>query len=876
MSRWHEPSCKSPAVFVTGALPYCRSCDQSPDIEKLVAEQARASPPWAVPPDEALGELHLYWPETVLYKSQSTTQLQSRGRLTVDGANASKDNATDHLDVHAPPASPIYKKRLSDAEFRVLHISAATDSDSPVHAVLEDHRTDDCPEYEAVSYCWGGEDGNSKRSHPIYLGDYWDILLQTNNCWSMLQHLRPRTGARPVWVDAVCINQEDHFEREIQVSMMGNIYRRCLRAIIYLGEDVVPPKGLARTKHRTYPGRHDLSEFQNIIPASLTDLKQLFKLKYFQRVWVIQEVIQAPAAVIPAYGHHFMVGPQTPDRMQSTDWNSTNAPWMQHICTGEAKSDLLRLLQQTRASQATDPRDKVFGLLGFALRTQNLRPDYSISSLHTYIGTITHLLLNDHFIGLLTGASGHPAGPKFPSWLPNWNLLDMGARLLLISDYYKHVPSRQFDRSPFGKLVADLDPECQTLLKKTCVASIDYHSDFMASALWSTDQPSIDPSTLELSISLIHLCQFTSPIVQVHQYIFGQPCRVFEIETANSKLYVCTSDTPFDSIVEPGRNELFLLAEPNHPTLLLAMRYLPENGKYRLLKCCFCFDIFLSRNPFRRPRFMQVDPNSPKPPRTRNKKGPSVSILGRTVHKALTEVAEGLEKLSNQSRETLTKIQAFEGQHRLDQEGIITAVLAVFRKLVSDPGTGFLDSYVDFLLQCCPNCSAKAEGETVYMTISPKTWAVIHGALNWNNESVKVEFFSPLNIGRLNPWTWHETSLHPETYAEGTVARRHMKLLDSFFFESNFGHLACMGADVMSTELVMKLSAQSLREWLEKSPYFELVFSLRTCGRIVDEDETVLTTEEPRDEYRSICYYNWPDSFLDGQSPGRIRRVTIV
>jgi hypothetical protein len=88
---------------------------------------------------------------------------------------------------------------------------------------LHTYTQDDCPEYETVSYTWGGEEGDSSLCKPIFLGPYWDVLFQTRNCWDMLKLLRPREGFRMVWVDAICINQRDKEEREDQVAKMGRI-----------------------------------------------------------------------------------------------------------------------------------------------------------------------------------------------------------------------------------------------------------------------------------------------------------------------------------------------------------------------------------------------------------------------------------------------------------------------------------------------------------------------------------------------------------------------------------------------------------------------------------------------------------------------------
>jgi hypothetical protein len=51
-----------------------------------------------------------------------------------------------------------------------------------------------------------------------------------------LLHLRDRFLERNIWIDAVCINQEDLSERESQIQIMSKIYGHANRVIIWLGE----------------------------------------------------------------------------------------------------------------------------------------------------------------------------------------------------------------------------------------------------------------------------------------------------------------------------------------------------------------------------------------------------------------------------------------------------------------------------------------------------------------------------------------------------------------------------------------------------------------------------------------------------------------
>ena len=88
----------------------------------------------------------------------------------------------------------------------------------------------DYPDYEAISYAWG--DPNEM------------IIVQVNqrafavrkNLNSALRHLILASSDRLLWVDAICINQNDIGEKEHQVSQMHTVYFAAGKVIIWLGE----------------------------------------------------------------------------------------------------------------------------------------------------------------------------------------------------------------------------------------------------------------------------------------------------------------------------------------------------------------------------------------------------------------------------------------------------------------------------------------------------------------------------------------------------------------------------------------------------------------------------------------------------------------
>ena len=59
----------------------------------------------------------------------------------------------------------------------------------------------------------------------------------TKNLSNALVSLRRPYESRLLWVDALCINQDDVEERSQQVSIMGRIYKEARMVLVYLGEE---------------------------------------------------------------------------------------------------------------------------------------------------------------------------------------------------------------------------------------------------------------------------------------------------------------------------------------------------------------------------------------------------------------------------------------------------------------------------------------------------------------------------------------------------------------------------------------------------------------------------------------------------------------
>ncbi|KAI0805663.1 heterokaryon incompatibility protein-domain-containing protein [Xylaria sp. FL0064] len=86
------------------------------------------------------------------------------------------------------------------------------------------------PTYRCVSYTWG----DPKDTTCIRVNGRRMQIRQ--NCKDVLRQFHRHSGAdRYLWVDAICINQTDPHEKNIQVAMMGAIYQKAELVLACLG-----------------------------------------------------------------------------------------------------------------------------------------------------------------------------------------------------------------------------------------------------------------------------------------------------------------------------------------------------------------------------------------------------------------------------------------------------------------------------------------------------------------------------------------------------------------------------------------------------------------------------------------------------------------
>ena len=118
---------------------------------------------------------------------------------------------------------------FSKKVIRLIELSRSIEPDSLACKFLY-KSLDDKPEYNALSYYWGA---------PSVLGAIrldGEVVYIRQNLRRFLESLTARLSTTIIWLDALCINQEDVEERNWQVSLMQDIYESAQNVYAWLGE----------------------------------------------------------------------------------------------------------------------------------------------------------------------------------------------------------------------------------------------------------------------------------------------------------------------------------------------------------------------------------------------------------------------------------------------------------------------------------------------------------------------------------------------------------------------------------------------------------------------------------------------------------------
>ncbi|KAK2736861.1 hypothetical protein FQN55_001356 [Onygenales sp. PD_40] len=373
------------------------------------------------------------------------------------------------------PRYPTPPRRIPTAPWRFKHTPLEQPSSIRLAEILPGENGDPlalqlhhttlntAPPYEALSYEWARNTGlkavtcGSQEFHLSF------------NLRAALRRLRHASRRRLVWVDAICIDQHNPRERSQQVSLMREIYRNARKALIWIGEEkqhtaaafqIIPKLAenwvaqgsqddklpIIQPQQRSAKASANqlLDPTDTILWNSIMDV---FTRPYFTRTWIIQEIIVSCEATVLCGSNQvdWTSFHRAANHIVQDEFRASRAPQpatlflialIRRIERRVEKGDLrLRtLLRHFRSSKASDPRDKVFALLGLMCRNGNgasgnpkpkpiIKADYTKAIEDVYREAAAYIITDEQSLKVLTNE--YPPNAReiqnMPSWVPDWS-----------------------------------------------------------------------------------------------------------------------------------------------------------------------------------------------------------------------------------------------------------------------------------------------------------------------------------------------------------------------------------------------------------------------------------------------------------------------
>ncbi|CAO2653524.1 Nn.00g029350.m01.CDS01 [Neocucurbitaria sp. VM-36] len=349
------------------------------------------------------------------------TQEKTSIRLIKISQDLSKDHLIQCRVIHATLPPPF--------------IPSDEDLDEASLVELEDERYEALPSYSCVSYTWG----DPLERYAIRLND--KLFYVRSNLWEFLSMATSQLYDTFLWIDALCIDQNNTTERNHQVQQMGNIFTKAKTVLAWLGHDlrlatvlhtvsmvdqgramatytqhnegaVASSKSQARSRYRdpiasSYTPFSDASgtaptfatedERFNIFQDSTGKVEKLLENitehEYWSRAWVTQEVLLAQRTVLVAGG-------VTCDLFRLAIRFRAAVPYFRENAFENIVDILIRrktsrydnvgleswgvinLLHRFRNKKCAIRRDRIYSLLALSKEGKNLTVDYDIPEEH--------------------------------------------------------------------------------------------------------------------------------------------------------------------------------------------------------------------------------------------------------------------------------------------------------------------------------------------------------------------------------------------------------------------------------------------------------------------------------------------------------------
>lgn len=468
-------------------------------------------------------------------KPANDVENQGRGEEVPQKVQQSALNASD-ADV-VIEEHPQEEQEMGDDWWDLLQLAKLSMADGALDDRVHRHPFQ---RYTALSYVWGSV------NNPAYITiDGSEKFKVTRNLFNALKCLREPDQTISLWVDAICINQNDPEEKKVQIGLMRRVYKQAKKVIAYVPqspEDVQPFLELAekifnagrqcreaisqKMESDSTTDGDDVSQKEEeqteddstygpidskirILPLKPTGTciedydvppeddavwftwRRFFASPYFRRIWILQEfalakdlylhngrsmlafhtlflVMNSVSNYSRMLNVHYLGRGENAElsRAAFLGWQGLETMNMERVFAQEEldDEDALASLRKTSTLvnkiryafdfDATDPRDKIYALLGLVSDAERYTHlvSYQSADIHSkvYVRFAKAFIEQGHLVTLLHMACRTAFNIQLPSWVPVSRQMCMQYPL---SETNGHIRIGQSLQKPRGVLV---------------------------------------------------------------------------------------------------------------------------------------------------------------------------------------------------------------------------------------------------------------------------------------------------------------------------------------------------------------------------------------------------------------------------------------
>lgn len=333
---------------------------------------------------------------------------------------------------------------------------------------------DDDPPYVALSYAWKDKTliSTDNLASPMFIHLNGRRFQVGYNLATALDYFTKNPPGW-LWIDAICINQNDIDERGEQVPRMRSIFSKARSVLVWLGRENHGSNHAANLIE-TVASFDDTVHASDWILNSLKDETQvpawisvhhLFERSWWTRVWIRQEATLARSVilvvgdrrlsweslekfiVVMSAVFHVFGSQLLHQHGVEINYKALNALMTlqnlrkAHLSGDTSRYGILEILIMTLHSQCSDDRDRIYGIVGLSSDAKVEKADYRLSARHIFLEfTLTYIQASKQLDIMLIDTQPRQS-MQLPSWVPDWGSEGFG-RISLTNTWSHAAPYR--------------------------------------------------------------------------------------------------------------------------------------------------------------------------------------------------------------------------------------------------------------------------------------------------------------------------------------------------------------------------------------------------------------------------------------------------